>query len=84
MKGCAGVEEFRKLILNRTRGRPTLRRTGVAFVSRTAFGAMMSSPLDLGTNQMYVRFCFSSISVEQIREGISGMAKFMASGDAKL
>jgi len=61
--GCKTLEEFRKLIL---------KETGVAFCTREHFG----DPLPNET-QKYVRFAYSGIDKELIREGIRKMAAFV-------
>jgi aspartate/methionine/tyrosine aminotransferase len=62
-KGVKDVEEFRELCLH---------ETGVSFCTRRHFGR----PL-LGETQQYVRFAYSGIDVDQIKEGLAKLAKFL-------
>ncbi len=63
-KGIADVEEFRKLILQ---------KTGVSFCTRKHFGR----PLP-GETEQYIRFAYSGIDVPMIREGMKKLAEFLA------
>ena len=63
--GSASLEEFRSA---------TLRRTGVSFCTREHFG----SPLP-GETRRFVRFAFSGISVERIREGVARLCEYWGS-----
>lgn len=60
--GATSLEDFRLR---------TLRETGVSFCTREHFG----SPL-AGESRKFVRFAFSGISVEQIREGLARLRGF--------
>jgi len=60
--GVKSLEEFRSR---------TLRETGVSFCTREHFG----TPLE-EENRKFVRFAFSGISVERIREGLVNLKKF--------
>ena len=53
----------------------TLQQTGVSFCSRSHFGR----PLP-GEDRVYIRFAFSGINVDRIREGL---AKLKAYWEAK-
>ncbi len=63
-KGVNDVEEFRKLCLL---------ETGVSFCTRRHFGR----PLP-GETQHYVRFAYSGIDVQQIKEGVAKLSEFLA------
>ncbi len=60
--GASSLEEFRM---------KTLRATGVSFCTREHFG----SPL-AGEDRKFVRFAFSGISSEKIREGLARLREF--------
>jgi len=62
-RGLGDVEELRKLCLY---------ETGVSFCTRRHFGR----PLP-GETQQYVRFAYSGINADQIREGMALLAKFL-------
>jgi len=64
-KGISNVVEFRKLVL---------RETGVSFCTRTDFGKAQSSE-----TQFYVRFAFSGIDENYIKEALSVLEKWMNS-----
>ncbi|MBU0756988.1 MAG: aminotransferase class I/II-fold pyridoxal phosphate-dependent enzyme [Nanoarchaeota archaeon] len=61
--GIEDVEEFRKLLLH---------ETGVSFTTRRHFG----TPLP-GETQKYIRFAYSGIDVDQIKEGLRKMKEFI-------
>jgi aspartate/methionine/tyrosine aminotransferase len=63
-KGIADVEEFRKLVLQ---------ETGVSFCTRRHFGRPLS-----GEKDQYIRFAYSGIDLDQIREGMDKLAAFLA------
>jgi len=63
-KGIADVEEFRKLVLQ---------KTGVSFCTRKHFGR----PLP-GETEQYIRFAYSGIDVPLIKEGMKKLADFLA------
>jgi aspartate/methionine/tyrosine aminotransferase len=63
-KGVADVEEFRKLVL---------RETGVSFCTRRHFGR----PLP-GEIAQYIRFAYSGIDGDQIKEGMDKLSAFLA------
>jgi len=63
--GISDVEEFRKLILD---------RTGVSFTTRNHFG----TPLP-GEDQKYIRLAYSGIDKEDIREGLLKMKELIES-----
>jgi len=63
-KGVTDVEAFRKLVLN---------ETGVSFCTRRHFGR----PL-LGETEQYIRFAYSGIDVDQIKEGMDKLSAFLA------
>jgi aspartate/methionine/tyrosine aminotransferase len=62
-KGIADVEEFRKLVLQ---------KTGVSFCTRKHFGR----PLP-GETEQYIRFAYSGIDVPLIKEGMKKLADFL-------
>jgi aspartate/methionine/tyrosine aminotransferase len=62
-KGVADVEEFRKLVLQ---------ETGVSFCTRRHFGR----PLP-GETEQYIRFAYSGIDADQIKEGMDKLAGFL-------
>ncbi len=63
-KGVTDVEAFRKLVLN---------ETGVSFCTRRHFGR----PLP-GETEQYIRFAYSGIDVDQIKEGMDKLSAFLA------
>ena len=63
-KGVSDVEEFRKLVLQ---------KTGVSFCTRKHFGR----PLP-GETEQYIRFAYSGIDVPLINEGMKKLAEFLA------
>jgi len=63
-KGIADVEEFRKLVLQ---------KTGVSFCTRKHFGR----PLP-GETEQYIRFAYSGIDVPMVKEGMEKLADFLA------
>jgi len=63
--GISNVEEFRKLILE---------RTGVSFTTRDHFG----TPLP-GEKQKYIRLAYSGIDKDEIREGLLKMKELIES-----
>jgi aspartate aminotransferase len=63
-KGIADVEEFRKLVLQ---------KTGVSFCTRKHFGR----PLP-GETEQYIRFAYSGIDVPLIEEGMKKLADYLA------
>ena len=63
-KGVGEVEEFRKLVLQ---------KTGVSFCTRKHFGR----PLP-GETEQYIRFAYSGIDVPLIKEGMKKLADFLA------
>jgi len=63
--GISNVEEFRKLILE---------RTGVSFTTRDHFG----TPLP-GEEQKYIRLAYSGIDKDEIREGLLKMKELIES-----
>jgi aspartate/methionine/tyrosine aminotransferase len=63
--GIESVEDFRKLLLD---------KTGVSFTTRNHFGAPLSSE-----TQKYIRLAYSGISKDEIREGLGKMKEFMES-----
>ncbi|HOI53624.1 MAG TPA: aminotransferase class I/II-fold pyridoxal phosphate-dependent enzyme [Phycisphaerae bacterium] len=63
-KGVADVEEFRKLCLH---------KTGVSFCTRRHFGR----PLP-GETQQYIRFAYSGINADQIKEAMARLSEFLA------
>jgi aspartate/methionine/tyrosine aminotransferase len=62
-KGVGDVEEFRKLVL---------RETGVSFCTRRHFGR----PLP-GETEQYIRFAYSGIDADQIKEGMDKLEAFL-------
>ena len=62
-KGVADVEEFRKLVLQ---------ETGVSFCTRRHFGR----PLP-GETEQYIRFAYSGIDADQIKEGMDKLTGFL-------
>jgi aspartate/methionine/tyrosine aminotransferase len=65
--GISDVEEFRKVILD---------KTGVSFTTRKHFG----TPLE-GEKEQYVRLAYSGITKEEIKEGLAKMKNFIESTD---
>jgi len=63
-KGVSDVEDFRKLVLQ---------KTGVSFCTRKHFGR----PLP-GETEQYIRFAYSGIDVPLIKEGMKKLADFLA------
>jgi aspartate aminotransferase len=63
-KGVWDVELFRKLVLQ---------ETGVSFCTRRHFGRPLT-----GETEQYVRFAYSGIDADQIKEGIDKLAEFLA------
>ena len=63
-KGVAEVEGFRKLVLQ---------ETGVSFCTRRHFGR----PLP-GETEQYIRFAYSGIDLDQIKEGMDKLTAFLA------
>jgi aspartate/methionine/tyrosine aminotransferase len=63
-KGADDVEEFRKLVLQ---------KTGVSFCTRKHFGR----PLP-GETEQYIRFAYSGIDVPLIKEGMKKLSDFLA------
>jgi len=63
-KGISDVEEFRKLVLQ---------KTGVSFCTRKHFGR----PLP-GETEQYIRFAYSGIDVPLIKEGMKKLTEFLA------
>lgn len=63
-KGVTDVEEFRKLVLQ---------KTGVSFCTRKHFGR----PLP-GETEQYIRFAYSGIDAPLIKEGVGKLADFLA------
>jgi aspartate/methionine/tyrosine aminotransferase len=63
-KGVADVEDFRKLVLQ---------TTGVSFCTRRHFGR----PLP-GETEQYIRFAYSGIDLDQIKEGMDKLSAFLA------
>lgn len=61
--GLTDVEEFRKKVLY---------ETGVSFCTRKHFG----TPLD-GETQHYIRFAYSGIDIDNIKEGITLMKEYI-------
>ena len=62
-KGVADVEEFRKLVL---------KETGVSFCTRRHFGRPLA-----GEIEQYIRFAYSGIDADQIKEGMDKLAAFL-------
>lgn len=63
--GIPSVEEFRKLLLD---------KTGVSFTTRNHFGTPLPSE-----TQKYIRLAYSGISNDEIREGLGRMKEFIES-----
>jgi aspartate/methionine/tyrosine aminotransferase len=63
-KGIADVEEFRKLVLQ---------KTGVSFCTRKHFGRPLA-----GETEQYIRFAYSGIDVPLIEEGMKKLADYLA------
>jgi aspartate/methionine/tyrosine aminotransferase len=63
-KGVGDVEEFRRLVLQ---------ETGVSFCTRRHFGR----PLP-GETEQYIRFAYSGIDMDQIKEGMDKLTAFLA------
>src|SRR6056297_101366 len=66
--GITDVEDFRKVILD---------KTGVSFTTRKHFG----TPLP-GETQNYIRLAYSGINKDEIREGLEKMKEFIESTNA--
>ena len=63
-------EDFRSIILS---------KTGVSFCTREHFG----TPMD-GEDRKYIRFAYSGISVDKIKEGIQKMKNFLVSSSTEI
>lgn len=66
--GVSDVEEFRKIILD---------KTGVSFTTRKHFG----TPLE-GEKEHYIRLAYSGITKDEIKEGLEKMKNFIESTNA--
>jgi aspartate/methionine/tyrosine aminotransferase len=65
LTGCAGHEDFRRLLLD---------RTGVSFCTRLHFGRALP-----GETRYHLRLAYSGVSTAQIEEGLGAMKAFLDS-----
>jgi aspartate/methionine/tyrosine aminotransferase len=65
LTGCAGHEDFRRLLLD---------RTGVSFCTRLHFGKALP-----GENRYHLRLAYSGVSTAQIEEGLGEFKAFIES-----
>jgi aspartate/methionine/tyrosine aminotransferase len=61
--GCAGHEDFRRLVLD---------RTGVSFCTRQHFGKALPDE-----NRYHLRLAYSGVSTAQIEEGLGAFKDFI-------
>jgi aspartate/methionine/tyrosine aminotransferase len=66
--GCAGHEDFRRLLLD---------RTGVSFCTRQHFGRALP-----GETRYHLRLAYSGVSTTQIEEGLGAMKAFLESAQS--
>jgi aspartate/methionine/tyrosine aminotransferase len=67
LTGCAGHEDFRRLLLD---------RTGVSFCTRLHFGRALP-----GETRYHLRLAYSGVTTAQIEEGLGALKTFIESTD---
>jgi aspartate/methionine/tyrosine aminotransferase len=67
LTGCAGHEDFRRLLLD---------KTGVSFCTRLHFGTALP-----GENRYHLRLAYSGVTTAQIKEGLGAFKAFVESNE---